>query len=95
MAEAARIIVGGKSESIEEKCPMSNSTLEERVAALERQMAALVVDPTHRSDKDWRRIRGMFTGDDLVQQIFAEGRKIREAERKQSRSSSGSKRTRS
>ncbi|MEX0715475.1 MAG: hypothetical protein WD066_02765 [Planctomycetaceae bacterium] len=74
---------------------MSRATLEERVAALERQVAAIVIDPMQRSEKDWRRIRGMFTGDDLVQQIFAEGRKIREAERQQSRSSSGGKRSRS
>ena len=62
---------------------MSRATLEERVAALEKQVGALLAIPagTGRA-KDWRRTRGVFTGDDLMKQIFEEGRKIRDAERK-------------
>jgi hypothetical protein len=62
---------------------MSPATLEERVAALERQVGALLANPagTGRA-KDWRRTRGVFTGDDLMKQVFEEGRKIRYAERK-------------
>ncbi len=62
---------------------MSRATLEERVAALEKQVAALLANPaaTGRA-KDWRRTRGAFTGDDLMKQVFEEGRKIRDAERK-------------
>jgi hypothetical protein len=62
---------------------MTRATLEERVAALERQVSALLANPagTGRA-KDWRRTRGVFTGDDLMKQVFEEGRKIRDAERK-------------
>jgi hypothetical protein len=62
---------------------MSRAPLEERVAALEKQVAALLANPagTGRA-KDWRRTRGVFTGDDLMKQVFEEGRKIRDGERK-------------
>ena len=72
---------------------MSRATLEERVAELERQVGALLANPagTGRA-KDWRRTRGVFTGDDLMKQIFEEGRKIREAERKIAQPRSGKKR---
>jgi hypothetical protein len=62
---------------------MSRATLEERVAALEKQVGALLANraETGRA-KDWRRTRGLFTGDDLMKQVFEEGRKIRDAERK-------------
>jgi hypothetical protein len=61
---------------------MSRATLEERVAALERQVVALLANHagTGRA-KDWRRTRGAFTDDDLMKQVFEEGRKIRDAER--------------
>jgi len=53
------------------------------VAALERQVGALLANaPRTGADKDWRRTRGVFTGDDLMGQVFEEGRKIRDAERK-------------
>lgn len=59
---------------------MPGTKLESRVAALERQVGDLL---GKRSEtKDWRRTRGAFTGDDLMKQIFEEGRRIREAERK-------------
>jgi hypothetical protein len=62
---------------------MSQATLEERVAALEGQVAALLANHAGVGRaKDWRRTRGAFTGDDLMKQVFAEGRTIREAERK-------------
>lgn len=60
---------------------MPRPTLEERVTMLEREVAALLA--YHRnSGKGWRRTRGAFTGDDLMKQVFEEGRKIREADRK-------------
>jgi hypothetical protein len=67
---------------------MARATLEERVAALERQVGTLLANHagTGRS-KDWRRTRGVFTGDDLMKQVFEEGRKIRDAERKRARRS--------
>ena len=72
---------------------MSRATLEERVAALEKQVGVLLSNHagTGRA-KDWRRTRGVFTGDDLMKQIFEEGRKIRVAERKRAQPRSGKKR---
>ena len=65
---------------------MSRATLEERVATLEKQVGVLLAEHagTGRA-KDWRRTRGAFTGDDLMKQVFEEGRKIRDAERKRAR----------
>jgi hypothetical protein len=72
---------------------MSRATLEERVAALERQVAALLANHAGTGGaKDWRRTRGVFTGDDLMKQVFEEGRKIRDAERKRAQLQSGKKR---
>lgn len=62
---------------------MSRATLEERVATLEVQVSALLANQAETGRiKDWRRTRGVFTGDDLMQQVFEEGRKIRDAERR-------------
>ena len=68
---------------------MSRATLEERVAALERQVGALLANHagTGRA-KDWRRTRGVFTGDDLMKQVFEEGRKIRDVEKKRAQARS-------
>ena len=71
---------------------MSRTTLEDRVAALERQVGALLANHAGTGAKNWRRTRGAFTGDDLMKQVFEEGRKIREAERKRARLRSGKKR---
>jgi hypothetical protein len=61
---------------------MSQSSLEERVAELERQVGVLLSkSPGPGGAKSWRRTRGAFTGDDLMMLIFEEGRKIRAAER--------------
>jgi hypothetical protein len=65
---------------------MSHPTLEARVAALEKQVAQLLADAAAaQPPKDWRRIAGRFTGDEVMKQIFEEGRKIREAERREAR----------
>lgn len=64
---------------------MSQATLEERVAALERQVRSLLAKPSGKKPaKDWRKTRGAFTGDELMKQVFEEGRKAREAERPRS-----------
>jgi len=68
----------------------SRTRLEERVAELERQVDGLLADKSR--VKDWRRTRGAFTGDDLMQQVFEEGRRIRQAERKAAKTSSAIKR---
>ena len=65
---------------------MSRMTLEERVAALEQQVAALLANHSGTGrTKDWRRTRGAFSGDEFMREVFEEGRKIREAERKRAR----------
>jgi len=62
---------------------MARSTLEERVTALESQVATLLANnSTTENKKDWRRTRGAFTGDELMKQVFEEGRKIRATDRK-------------
>lgn len=62
---------------------MARATLEQCVAALEETVNALIAAQTAgRRLKDWRRTNGAFSGDDVMKQIFEEGRKIREAERK-------------
>jgi hypothetical protein len=62
---------------------MSRATLEERVTALEKKIDDLLDRRVGANrEKDWRRTRGAFTGDDLMKQVFDEGRKIRESERK-------------
>jgi hypothetical protein len=67
-------------------------TLEERVAALEQQVAALLANHSGTGrTKDWRCTRRVFTGDEFMRQVFEEGCKIREAERKRARSRSNAK----
>jgi hypothetical protein len=65
---------------------MSQLSVEERISALERAVAGLVQarQPASRV-KDWRRTVGMFSGNELMKQIDAAGRKIREEDRVQAR----------
>src|SRR6516162_387982 len=64
---------------------MATSTLEaleQRVAALEQNMARLLQSPEPRPRfKDWRQAIGLFPGDELMKQIDDAGRAIREADR--------------
>jgi hypothetical protein len=72
---------------------VSRAKLEERVAELEKQVSALLVGGAAAArPKDWRRTRGAFTGDELMKQIFAEGNKVRRAERKGAQPRTGKKR---
>jgi hypothetical protein len=48
-----------------------------RIEAIEKKLAER--EPTEKP-KDWRRVVGMFTDRELMKQIDAEGRAIREAE---------------
>jgi hypothetical protein len=74
---------------------MSRGTLEDRVKALETQVGALLANRTSGRAKDWRRTRGAFTGDELMKQIFVEGRRFRAAERKASKPRSRKRQARS
>ena len=65
---------------------MSQTSLEERVAVLERQVCDLFIKVGGDAPKkDWRTTVGMFTNDPVMKQIHEEGRKIREAEREQAK----------
>jgi hypothetical protein len=61
---------------------LSLETLEQRVAALEKDMARLLqgTEPRPRF-KDWRQAIGLFPGDELMKQIDEAGSAIREAGR--------------
>ena len=66
---------------------MNELTLEalaKRIEALEKQFAERCEEST--AKKDWRSTVGMFDSDpEFMQQVFAEGQAIREAERKAAR----------
>ncbi len=61
--------------------------LEERLAALEKQVALLrQPQPPPPRFKDWRLAVGMFPGDDFMRQIDEAGREVREANRQETAS---------
>jgi hypothetical protein len=68
-------------------------SLEQRVAALEQEVAELKSPRGKMRDKDWRRTIGMFTDNPEMQEIFAEAMKIRAVDRKKAHQRRG--RTRS
>jgi hypothetical protein len=63
---------------------MSKLTLEQRVAALEEQVARLKRSLSR--EKDWRSTLGMFSNDPVMKEIDEETLKIREADRRRARS---------
>ncbi len=65
---------------------MTQAALAEKVAVLERQVAELKAEVARLAQpKDWRSTIGMFTGDEVMKEIFEEGRKIREKDREKAR----------
>jgi hypothetical protein len=62
---------------------MSAASLEDRVCALEAQMAELLHRKPARQ-KDWRKTIGMFTGDELMWKICQNALDYREEDRRQS-----------
>lgn len=63
---------------------MSQLTLDQRVAALELEVARLAqsqANQQHSQEKDWRTTLGMFAGDPIMKEIIEEGRKVRERDR--------------
>ena len=63
---------------------MSQLTLDERVRALEHQvarLARLLPGEAAQPKKDWRSTIGMFAGDSVMKEIIDEGRKIRQIDR--------------
>jgi hypothetical protein len=72
---------------------VSQATLEQRVTELEKRVRGLLADQAAAGrTTEWRRTRGAFSGDDLMEQVFREGRKIREAERKRAHARGGTTR---
>ncbi len=66
---------------------MTQLTLEERVTALEEAVANILSQSAPGAGKkDWRSTLGMFADDPVMQEIDEEGRRIREADRKQAQS---------
>jgi hypothetical protein len=65
---------------------MSQTSVEERITALERTVAELV--QSQRLDsrvKGWKRTVGMFSGNELMKEIDAAGQKIRNLDRQRAR----------
>ena len=61
-------------------------SLEQRIAALEQEVASLKTRQAIEPGKDdWRQTIGMFTDNPGMLEIFAEAMKIREADRKKAR----------
>jgi hypothetical protein len=66
---------------------MAQNTLTKRLETLEKQVAKLTARISALdAQPNWRRAVGMFAGDEYMRKIFAEGRKIREADRTHARS---------
>ena len=65
---------------------MSQTTVEERVSALERTVAELVQSRRAAGRvKDWQRTVGMFSGNELMKEIDAAGAKLRAQDRRRTR----------
>ncbi len=65
---------------------MAQAKWQERMQVLERQVAELKAEVAKlKEPKDWRSTIGMFDGDEVMEQIFEEGRKIREKDREKAR----------
>jgi len=62
---------------------MARNNVAERVAVLEAQVARLRVELERLNQpKDWRSAIGMFDGDEVMERIIENARKIREADRR-------------
>jgi hypothetical protein len=59
--------------------------LEQRVAALEEELAGLKSRRRNGRAKDWRRTVGIFTDNPGIKELFREAIKLREADRNRAR----------
>jgi uncharacterized protein HemX len=77
---------------------MTRATLEERLNALEKQVAELQAQVEKLArPKDWRNVVGMFANDEVMKRIDEAGRKFREEDRRKTmpKPSKSKRRTRS
>ncbi len=71
---------------------MPNATLEQRIDALERELAALKAEIVNgREQKPWLRVQGVFAGDEGMREIFDEALKLRKRDRQRARRRSATK----
>jgi hypothetical protein len=73
---------------------MARQTLEERLTRLESRVAELQAEVEKRPRKDWQRTIGAFTDDAGMQEILHEAMRLRELDRKKSRTGRATKRKR-
>jgi hypothetical protein len=64
---------------------MAAVSLEQRVAALEQELAGLKSRRRNGRAKDWRRTVGIFTDNPGMKELFAEAIRLRETDRKNAR----------
>jgi hypothetical protein len=65
---------------------MSTVTLNARVAKLEKQVAQLLArTPPQPGQDDWKKVVGMFDGDEMMERIIERGAAIRRAERRKAK----------
>ena len=64
---------------------MAALSLEQRVAALEKELAGLKSRRRNGRAKDWRRTVGIFTDNPGMKELFTEAIKLREADRNKAR----------
>ena len=71
---------------------MKTPTIEQRVVALEHELADLKAGRANGRVKDWRRTIGQFTDNPQMKELFAEAMKLRDADRKKARRKQSRKR---
>ena len=64
---------------------MPPPSLEQRVAALEHEVAELKAQSGNGRAKDWRRTIGRFAENPGMKELFADAMKLREADRRKAR----------
>ena len=72
-----------------EDATMPSLSLEQRVAALEKQAAELKSQRNGSKEKPWLRSLGAFAGDEVMKEIFVEALKYRERDRARARRRAG------
>jgi hypothetical protein len=72
---------------------MAKHSLEDRVTALEQQVASLMNAVAQSNGEAWRRTFGMFADDEVMKRILAGATAYREANRRRTRPTRAAKRS--